>query len=148
MILEDDVVRLEPFKTKDDYKYLVDLAMKCKYTRLTRDEAEVAVLKYPIMAWNGHEKKTNKKIGVIYITKAPISWMLDAYRDDKLVKEIDNTADYSFHAGKLVCDYAFKFTKTLVTCHAFDNRAATIVCKRLGFKEDFIMLKKERKDGT
>jgi RimJ/RimL family protein N-acetyltransferase len=143
-LMEDDVVRLERFERPEDMDYLLDLAMKCKYTHITRDEAKRVMNQYPIEAWNCFDKKTGVKGGVAYLTKMPQFWTLDAYKDDELMKSIDNAMDYSYRVGKLVCDYAFQFVDTLMTCHRAENRGATIVCKKLGFKEDFIMLKKEK----
>lgn len=147
MILEDDVVRLEPVELSDCMDYLLELIMKCHYTKISRDEARQALSLYPLLLWNGYDKKTNTKIGIVYITKTDKYWTLDAYKDDELAKSIDNTMDYSYRAGKLVSDYALTLTDTLLTCHAFENRGATLVCKRLGFKENFIILKKERNYG-
>ena len=148
VLLEDTILRLIPFKIKDDIDKVIDLVMKCPYTRLTREEARIALLKYETIAWHGHDKATGELLGIVYLTKTEMGWTLDAYKDDAFVKTIDNTMDYSFRAGKLVSDYAFAFTDTLLTAHAFSNRGATIVCKKLGFKEDFIILKKEKAHGS
>jgi len=148
MILEDDVLRLEPFDMKDDIETVLDLVMKCKYTKLSREDAKKALIRFKTVAWRGYDKKTNKLAGIVYLTKTDDCWTLDAYKDDELMKSIDNTMDYSLRAGKLVSEYALKFlTDTLLTCHAFENRGATIVCKKLGFKECYIILKKECKHG-
>ena len=144
MTLEDDVILLEPFTIADDISTVVDLVMKCRYTRLTSGEAREALLMYPTIAWKGYDKETGLFIGVVYLTQTPKYWTLDAYRDDELVKEIDRAMDYSYRAGKLVSDYAFTFTDKLYTVHAYENRGATIVCKKLGFKEDFLFMRKDK----
>jgi len=147
-ILEDDVVRLEPFGMKDDIERVLDIVMKCPYTRLSREKAREALLKYETVSWHCYDKKTGIMGGIVYLTHAEKYWTLDAYKDDVLMKQIDNAMDYSFRVGKLVSDYAMTFISILLTCHAFENRGATIVCKKLGFKEDFIVLKKEKIYGN
>lgn len=143
MILEDEVVKLESFELKNDIDYVLYLIMKCRYTRVSREVAKKALVKFDVVFWHVLTKKEDTLIGVIYLTKTPGGWMLDAYRDDALVKSIDNTMDYSYRAGKLISDFASKFTKKLLTMHAFENKAATAVCKKMGFEEDFIIMKKE-----
>lgn len=156
-ILEDDIVKLEPFDSDVDYSYLLDLIESNVYTRLTRDKAEEAIHKFDTHCWNGYDKRCGVKIGVIYlshITEPCEFWSLDAYRDDRVTKKIDNAMDYSLRAGKLITDYALEeLTNVLYTIHYKANRAATIVCKKLGFKIQrdinsplgkFVMLKKEK----
>lgn len=160
-MLEDDIVRLEPFDGQEDYEYLLDLVMKNKYTRVTREKAAGAIYKFETLCWNCYDKKTGVKGGVAYLThivEPNDFWTLDAYKDDELMKRIDNVMDYSFRVGKLLSDYALnELTKTLYTIHYKTNRAATIVCKKLGFKIErdidstlgkFVMLKKEREYGN
>ena len=144
-ILEDDVVKLVPFVLKDDIETVLNLVMKCKYTRFSREQARNALLKTPGTFWHCYIKKTGDLGGIAYVTRpAGRHWTLDAYKDDALLKDIDNTMDYSYRVGKLVLDFALQFTNTIVTAHAFENRGATIVCKKLGFKEDFIFMRKDR----
>lgn len=144
LVMQDDVVRLESFELKDDIETVLDLIMKSKYTRVSRATALKTLFRYNTMFWHVHIKEGSILIGVIYLTKVPAGWMLDAYRDDALVKTIDSAMDYSYRAGKLVVDFAMKFANKLITAHVFDNRAATMLCKKLGFKEDFITLKREK----
>lgn len=65
-------------------------------------------------------------------------WTLDAYKNDKLLKEMNNRGDYSFRAGKMVIDWFFenKNVNRLYTIHDVKNKPATIVCERLGFETD------------
>ena len=144
-ILEDDIVRLEPFEMKDGIEYVLDLAMACKYTRLWKGQAREILLKFSTLCWYGYDKRYGLRIGVVYLMNINNQWSLHAYKDDNLTKSLDNTMDDSYRAGKLASDYAFTFTNTLLTSHPFENRAATILCKKLGFKEDFITLKMEKK---
>jgi hypothetical protein len=143
-MLEDDIIRLEPFDLDDEIELVLDLVMACKFTNLTREMAKEALYAHPTLFWMGIDKRTWDIAGVIYLTQLPQGWSLDAYKDDKGMKAVDNSMDYSYRAGKLVCDYAMTFTDRLFTAHAFSNRGATVVCKKLGFKEDFLLMKKER----
>jgi len=140
-MIQDDFIRLEPFEVKDDIETVLDLIMKSRFTRLTRSEAKNALLAYPTLFWKGYDKLTSEFLGVIYLTKYPEHWTLDAYRQE-LTKAIDN--NFSYRAGKLISDYALTLTDKLFTAHSVANRAATLVCKKLGFKEDFILMRKDR----
>lgn len=156
-VLEDECITLNPFDSEKDYIYLLNLIEKNKYTKITREEIKQAIFKYDTFCWNGYDSQFGYKLGVIYLTHIaePFDfWSIDAYRDDELVKGLSNVMDYSLRAGRLVSDYALKnLTKTLYTVHYKVNRAATIACKKLGFKIEkeidsklgkFIMLKKEK----
>jgi len=140
---EDDAIRLEPVDIETEIDYVLDLIAKCPYNRTAPDEAREILLCYPLLMWKGFDKATGKALGVVYLTNINGRWTLDAYRDDAVAKEVDR-ADCSYRAGKMVSDFAMTFTDTLYTGHAFNNRAATIVCKKLGFKEDFILMRKDK----
>jgi len=57
-----------------------------------------------------------------------------AYKDDALAKKLNNKADYSYKAAKLILKYASEnFKETIATMHSTDNRGATFLCRRLGF---------------
>lgn len=148
VILEDDIVRLEPFEVRDDMDTVLRLVGKCRYNTLSRMQARLALLKFPTKFWYCYDKKTGLMGGVAYLTKTPDYWMMDAYKDDELMKRIDNTMDYSYRVGKLITDYAMTFTNRLLTIHACKNRGATILCKKLGFEEDYIIMKMEGNHGT
>ena len=146
MVLQDEVVVLTPFELVKDLQTVLDLVMKCRFTRISRESAFKVLLRHRTMFWYGRIKGNDTLLGVVYLTKAPAGWMIDAYRDDALMKSIDNVnaTEYSYRAGKLVSDFAMKFTDKLLTAHDFKHRAATILAKKLGFKEDYIIMQKER----
>ena len=144
MILSDGEITLFP---STDTEYLLKLARTNKYTHCTEEEL-VKSLDYVKYAWNGYAGRTLS--GIVYLCYLPRYdwWTLDAYKEDELLKFINNKGDFSYRAGKLVIDWFFKNvnSKTLYTVHERENRGATVVCKRLGFKEsgfinDFIVLK-------
>jgi hypothetical protein len=143
MRFEDDVIRLEPVSIENEIEYVLELVAKCPFTRITRAEAREVLMLYPILMWKGYDKATDIPIGVVYLTNMGDKWMLDAYRDDEVVKQLGR-ADSSYRAGKMVSDYAMTITDKLYTAHAYDNRAATMVCKALGFNGDFIIMRKDR----
>lgn len=143
IVFEDDIVRLEPFEIKNDIETVLDLIEKCKHTRVKRETARKALLRFNTIFWYVYDKKTKQLIGVIYLTNMPGGWMFDAYRDDELVRTMENK-DYAYRAGKFVLDFASKFTNRILTMHAWENRGATMLCRKLGFKEDFITMKKEK----
>lgn len=77
-------------------------------------------------------------------------WTLDAYKDDQKLKILDNKGNFSYRAGVLAIDWFSKqgLTKMLYTMHEKENRGATIVCRKLGFKKvgdqnGFIVLARE-----
>lgn len=77
-------------------------------------------------------------IGVCFMTRLPNLnwWTFDAYANEN----IDNrVGDDSFRVGRLVTRWFFDThgCNELYTMHRTKNRAATRVCRRIGFKEKF-----------
>lgn len=145
--LVDRDITLRP---SDDREYLLELSKRYKLNKLNDSELTRS-LEYVKHLWLGERLGT--LAGVIYLCFIPNFnwWTLDAYKDDRLLKSLDNKGDFSYRAGKLIIDWFFenKIDSTLYTVHEEANRGATIVCKRLGFKEvglfdSFLILKLER----
>jgi hypothetical protein len=137
-ILESEVVILKPFEGVEDFNYMLSLVEKYKYNNIDQTLAKEIIVKYGLLFWVCYDKVTNTKGGVVYISIIPnIGFTLDAYRDDKLIKEkMIPRSDYSLQTGLLALDYFFNFVgDTIFTTHSIKNRAATMVCKKLGFEE-------------
>lgn len=137
-ILEDEVMLLKPFEGSDDFDYLVDLAMKYRFTEITEEQARSVVREAATLAWTGYIKETGMKSGVVYLCNNHKHgvWTIDGYRDDPVVKLLRNVfaADYSYHAARLVMNYAFdNLTDKLAAIHNVKNRPATALMRRLGF---------------
>jgi len=119
----------------EDREYLSELIRKNKYS-LLNDRGIQKLLEYVRYVWVG----TTGGIpgGVLFFCYYPSvnRWTFDAYKEDELLKSIDNKGNFSYRAGKLVLDWFFqqKFSETIFTMHDVTNRGATIVCKRLGFR--------------
>lgn len=135
--LGDDKVLCEPFNKLTDFDYLYVLAQKYKFNKVPREIMSNYILKSGYQFWNCLDKKTRVKGGVVYLSFLfGLGYTLDAYKDDRLAKSLDNTADYSYRVGKLILTYFFNHvSKRIYTMHIAENRAAHIVCKRLGFRE-------------
>lgn len=152
-ILGDDVLRLEPFCDDSDENYLIDLIERNDYTKISRDDARRVLCTHETYCWVGYDKCACVKVGVVYLTRIGDYWTLDAYRDEPVVKRLGNSYSYSYNAGRFVMDYYFEnIGKVLYTAHYKSNRAATIMCKKLGFTVEreidtilgrFVILKKE-----
>ena len=115
----------------NDIDYLIKLSKQYKYCKATGEQAKEVLNKYGYWFWNVY--LDGERVGVIYICLVPkLGFTLDAYKD------IESGVDtrYSYEAGKLVVDYVIKeLTSVLWTAHDVRNRAATIVCKRMGFRK-------------
>lgn len=135
-ILQDDVVVLKPFAGNEDKEYLVDLSMKYRYTTLTREDARKTVDQIDGLFWTAYIKQGDIRAGITFLAYWQMHdlWTLDGYRDDPLVRTLIRH-DYSYHAARLVIDWALEnVTTKLSTFHDTRNRAATLLCRRLGFK--------------
>lgn len=146
-LLLDAEIELVPSHDKD---YILKLALLNKFHTVKSLEINNA-LDYVRHIWVGYADGV--KAGVVYLCYLPCYdwWTLDAYKEDDLLKFINNAGNYSFRAGKLVMDWFFANIKhpELHTVHERANRGATVVCKKLGFKEsgyigEYIVLKKAR----
>lgn len=158
-LLEDEVISLKPFTRMENYDYLVHLISTYRYSHfITDSDIKNMLCRANTHCWTAYDKQSGFSFGVIYLTQLDKTWTLDAYRDEPMTTILGNGNEYSYRAGKLVCDYFFsEVDKVLLTAHSVKNRAATIICKKLGFKThkvydtyfgQFIILKKERNHGT
>lgn len=130
--LHDEVIELHPFKGLSEFDYLFELADLHKYTKVQREEVESLVLCYGIHFWTGYNVKTKEREGVVYLSRYPwLGYSLDAYKEDKGLP----ARVYSMSAANLVLGFFFdNVGNQLFTTHSVENRAATALCKRLGFK--------------
>ena len=135
-ILQNEKVKLIPFQYEGDFDYLIGIAMKYKYN-ITPKNMFLSLLKqYGVAFWNGY-MENGVKGGVAYVCYYPEigRYTFDAYRDNDLCKQHNPKGDYSYEAGKLLVPYILRnIANILYTTHSIENRVATIMCKRLGFK--------------
>lgn len=143
MILEDGDVKLT---LTNDRSYFYKLAKENKYTQ---GKVKNIILSIPYIKYLWVGEYQGIRGGVIYLSELPIFWTMDAYKEDKLLKELNPQGDFSYRAGKLVSDWYFKnIGKTLRVAPNTINRGAILVAKRLGFEfettiEDFTILKRD-----
>lgn len=170
-ILEDEVVRCVPFGGNDDFEYLFNICAGCKWTKVDKDSMRSLFATQDGYYWTvyAHGKLrstalgTDIKGGVIYFTKTQPdnkTWF-HAYRADSLCRMLlEPNGHHSYRAAKMLLEYAAKEisdTGDIYTMHAVDNRAATMLCMRLGFVEEarmetkfgefIVMVRKEKKWG-
>ena len=139
MILESENVKLVPFSEPWNMEYLWTLIQQCRFNKIRSREAFEACQQFGRHYWIGYTK-AGERGGVVFLNYIPQinMWTLDAYRDDLFHWGIQARKDWSFEAGKLVCNFFFqnKMCDILFTAHSRNNIHATRVCKRLGFKEN------------
>lgn len=136
-VLKDKELKLTPFESKLDFDYLCSLIEHYKYNTIGSYERMRELLdRYGREYWTGSSGVY--KLGVIFLMYLAEmdEWTLDAYDDIQNKQIADPKGDFSYRAGKLIIDYFFRThdVKILTTRHDIRNRAATVVCKRLGFK--------------
>ena len=137
-VLQQGDLILMPFDPHDEIKYIMRLASLYRYHATKSEETVVDIIdRYGRIFWKGEIK--GESVGIIYLTYEPSydEWQLHAYADMEVLKRLNPKGDYSYRAGRLAIQYFFdKFgNKYLYTVHNVANRAATIMCKRLGFTE-------------
>lgn len=149
-MITDKEISLIPVDVKANRELILRIASANKHTHLTRERFAEA-LPFIKHTWIGHTRQ--KFCGVIVLCHLPQDneWTLDAYKDDKTLKDIDNRGDFSYRSGRLVLDWFFKnkADEFIYSMHVKANRGATLICKRLGFEEsgyigDIIVLKLTR----
>lgn len=133
--LKGNRVELRPFDFNKDAEYMYSLVCAHKYTNTTEKDFKHVMEMYAKYAWNAYFDGV--QCGVLYFAywKQIDGWTLDAYRDEVLAKRIDNTVSFPTIAAKMAMQWFYNNVHhTLHTTHDIRNRAATILCKRLGFK--------------
>ena len=134
MVLENKVLKLEPFK-EEDFDYLYGLINENKYNKFNEKLVKKAIRLTGHLFWRLIAKE--KKLGVVYTSYYSDTdrYYLDGYRDDDSVRNITNKISFSKEAGNLVTNYMLDhFTDVMWTSHEIENRAATILCKRMGYQ--------------
>jgi hypothetical protein len=119
----------------DEFDYLFELVKKYKYNQVKREEVEFLIRRWGLHFWMVCDRETGIEGGVIYLSEIPsLGYSLDAYRDHEVSKTVGNK-NWSYQAGKLVVQFYHEhYDEVLFTTHSVRNRAATIMCKRLGFE--------------
>jgi hypothetical protein len=133
--LESGRVELRPFDMATDAAYMYSLVCAHKYTSTDEKDFKHVMEMYAKYAWNVYAD--GQRIGVIYFAywRQIDGWTMDAYRDEKVAKAIDNKVSFSKIAAQLAMQWFYgNIGSRLYTTHDVRNRAATILCKRLGFE--------------
>ena len=132
-----DELEMIPLDKKLDKEYFFELASKSKYNEMNRSQFEQVLEENVIFAWTVYVSSV--KSGVCYIAYWPAYsiYTLDGYRDDRLVRSINSKKSFSTVSAQLVLRWFFgNIANTIYTIHAKRNRAATVLCNRLGFKRE------------
>jgi hypothetical protein len=135
--LRNDIVSLRPFDSENDFEYLIELTQKYRYNKTSILEARRLLDEYGRYFWMGYvDDGVRAGVGyVCYFPKGNI-WTFDAYRDEELIKKYNHKLNYTLEAGKLLLPWILNnITPVIYTSHEVKNKAATKVCKMLGFKE-------------
>jgi len=156
LIIDRDI-RLIPVDINSNIDLVLDIASKNPHANLTHEKLKEA-LPFVKHTWIGHAH--GMFIGVIFLLHFPSEdeWTIDAYRDERKIqsikdrqKSIDKRSDFSYRGGRAILKWFFenKSANFIFTMHVKENRAATMLCKRLGFEEagfiqDLIVLKLRR----
>ena len=147
MKLENEIVRLELFKTELDFDYLLEVEKQDKY-RYPIDSKFIRPLikQYGIYFWKVYYKPKNLSAGVVFILKRCDFFIfnkiytLDGFRDETTAKQIDNKISCSYEAGKLVGDwFLLNINDTLYSLHNIENKPASLLCIKLGFKKIIVL---------
>ena len=126
-ILEDKGVKLIP---TTDIDYLLKLIGKYRYEHIEKDKQREILHRNGFKFWKVYYQ--DRLFGVGYLSYFPyIGFSLDGYKDP------DSGPDKkpSYVSGRLISDYFLKeIHPEIWTTHDTRNRAATVMCKRIGFK--------------
>ena len=140
-VLKERELTLMPFDPHDgshELKYFCNLVSKYEFNTIESQEKIIDIIdRYSKYLWL--VELNGVRAGSIFLMYFPAQdeWTLDAYADMQVGREINKHGDYSYRAGKLVVDYFFQNHKSpfLYTRHDVRNRAATRLCKKIGFKD-------------
>ena len=113
-------------KELQDWEYLYHLVLSYKHNTLTRQEVIDSFNQYYLF---GYEVFNGVRQGVAFALYIKGIYTLDGYNEGK-----------SFHcavyAGKKVLNRLLtEYTKEVHTAHRIEERAVTLLVKRLGFKD-------------
>ena len=138
--LKSENVILAPFSEPWHMEYLWSLIQKYRLNTISGKALFETAMAYAKHLWIG-KTKDGLILGVIYLSHLPGNmWTLDAYRDDSMLRTVKEQRQWSQEAGELVCKYFFdlKICDSLYTSHRKENKLATKLCERLGFKKEKI----------
>jgi len=132
--LQNDVVRLEPFKGNGDREYLLELAMKYKHNTQTREEMKTALNLAGHLFWTVYIG--TERVGTVWTSYVNgFGFSIDGYRDDELCRGKYNRSAVGMETCRLVTDFMLgNVTDTLHAITPKLNRASRIMCKALGYK--------------
>jgi len=129
-------ITLVPFDKPTDFDYLVDLAMKYKWNRVSREQMYRLLRNYGRYFWNSYYKDQKYGVGYICYNDDIDIWTIDLYRDNALCKALDRKAEMTFRPGQVLIKHIFETTQIerLFGITDAKNRALLMLAKRLGFK--------------
>ncbi len=133
--LISDKLRLIPFRSKDDYDYLLRIAKAHTLFPYSDSQADELFNKYCKYAWVGYIN--GKQSGVVYLAHYEVHdiWTLSGFGDKEGLKGVKDRLGYMEKACNLVMDSAFQnFTNMIYAFHDKRNKSVIRVFKRLGFK--------------
>lgn len=149
--LQSQRVELRPAAKSEVLEYLLELIQKYQFNTQGPKSARLLIEKIGQYFWIGYADGIQG--GVAYVSYIPDldMWTFDAYQDRDVTDKMENVA-WTYEAGKLAIPYILdRITPVIWTMHDVRNRAASIVCRRLGFMEiyrsnNFVMMRRD-KDG-
>lgn len=131
MILTDQEITLE---LSDNKMYLAELIRRHEFN-LLNDRGIERYLKFVEFLWVGWAYRKVRG-GVVYFSLIPgIGWTFDAYKEDAVLKKLDNGGDFGYRASCLVLEWFMKLQldSKLFAIVDEQNRGAVALAKRLGF---------------
>lgn len=143
MILEDQHVQVVPFSLQKGFPYMKSVILNYRYNKVPEKLIPGVLDRYGVAFWAGRCKdKNNVCFGfgmLMYYPELNI-YTFDAYRDEELCRCLKIGRKYSFCAGRLVTSFILdSITPTLYTMHPIRHRAATKMCKILGFVDEGVV---------
>ena len=122
-----------------DFNYLYALTGLNKYNKLTYAEIVEGYEKHFLFGYEIFED--NKRVGVVFALKVGEMYSVDGYNESGGIFS-------AAKAGKKVAKRLLKdYTEAIYTTHRIEEKAATALTKRIGFKEHSIILRMVQ-DGT
>lgn len=137
-ILKDGLLALEPFTVTDKSQmdYFCDIVARYTYNTIKTKEAMIDLIdKYAKEMWLVRAK--DMAGGVIFLMQFNGEWSFDAYADMEVGRAVDKHGDLSYRSARLVLDYFFENSgcHEIITRHDYRNKGASLLCRRLGFKD-------------
>ena len=120
-------------KSLEDLEYLYRLAMADKHNSLDLEQLKQGYREHYVLGFEIFED--DKRVGVVFALKIDNRYTIDGYNECGSIFS-------AVKAGKKVAKILFRdYTDVIYTSHKVSERAVTVLTKRIGFKEDLIILK-------